>query len=92
MSYLDPEHIQVISEAYNDWEDVEGFSRVVKLDEIQGNQSRLSMPLYVKTDSDDCDQRELPEVFGEWLQSSNELRASMDDLFEMLDEFNDNKE
>ena len=46
----------------------------------------------MKTHSDDGDQRELPEVLGEWLQSSNELRASMDDLFEMLDEFNDNKE
>ena len=66
--------------------------RVVELDEIQANQSRLSIPLYVKTHSDDGDQRELPEVLGEWLQSSNELRASMDDLFEMLDEFNDNKE
>ena len=92
MSYLDPEHILAIAEAYNKWEDVEGFSRVVELDEIQANQSRLSIPLYVKTHIDDGDQRELPEVLGEWLQSSNELRASMDDLFEMLDEFNDNKE
>jgi type I restriction enzyme M protein len=92
MSYLDPEHILAIAEAYNKWENVEGFSRVVELDEIRANHSRLSIPLYVKTHSDDGDQRELPEVLGEWLQSSNELRASMDDLFEMLDEFNDIKE
>lgn len=92
ISKLLPEHILAIAEAYNKWEDVEGFSRVVELDEIQANQSRLSIPLYVKTHSDDGDQRDLPEVLGEWLQSSNELRASMDNLFEMLDEFNDNKE
>jgi type I restriction enzyme M protein len=91
MSYLDPEHILAIAEAYNKWEDVEGFSRVVELEEIQANQSRLSIPLYVKTRSHDGDKAELPEVLGEWLQNSNELRASTDNLFEILDESNDNK-
>ena len=91
ISYLDEEHILAISEAYSIWTDVEGFSRVVDIEEIQANQSRLSIPLYVKTHSDDGDQRELPEVLAEWLQSSNELRTSMDNLFEMLDEFNEKR-
>ena len=68
MSYLDPEHILEIAEAYNNWEDVEGFSRVVELDEILSNHSRLSIPLYLKKYSDDSEQRELSEIVGEWLQ------------------------
>lgn len=92
MSYLDTEHISVIAEAYNNWVNVEGFSRVVELKEIQANKFRLSIQNYVKSYSDDVDHREFSEVLGEWLQESKELGASMDNLFEILDDFQYNKE
>ena len=92
MSYLDTEHILVIAEAYNNWVNVEGFSRVVELKEIQANKFRLAIQNYVKSYSDDVDHREFSEVLGEWLQESKKLGASMDDLFEILDDFQDNKE
>ena len=76
MSYLDPEHIKEISEAYDNWEDVEGFCNIVDIDEIKDNHSRLSVQLYVKMDQNDVDHYLLPDVLNKWILSSNKLHSS----------------
>jgi type I restriction enzyme M protein len=44
---LEPEHAHTLLTTYRGFEDVDGLSRVVKLDEIAGNDFNLNIPLYV---------------------------------------------
>ncbi|WP_206063120.1 class I SAM-dependent DNA methyltransferase [Nocardioides sp. HDW12B] len=44
---LEPEHAQQLLDAYETFDDIDGLSRVVDLDEIAANEYNLSIPLYV---------------------------------------------
>ncbi len=48
-SYLDPEHIQAIVCAYQDYEDVQRFADVADLTEIEANDFNLNISRYVDT-------------------------------------------
>ena len=57
------------------------------MDEVLKNDSKLSIPLYVKSKKDESAvKRPLKELIAEWQQSSEEVRSSMDDMFETLEE------
>jgi type I restriction enzyme M protein len=43
-----PEHVERIHGWYRDYADVEGFARVVSLDEIAANDYNLNIPRYVE--------------------------------------------
>ncbi|NJE04103.1 SAM-dependent DNA methyltransferase [Thermococcus sp. MV11] len=47
LNQLAPEHIEKIVKAYREFKEVEGFSRVVALDEIRKNDYNLNVSLYV---------------------------------------------
>ena len=47
LNQLAPENIEKIVRAYRNFEDVEGLSRVVNLEEIKGNDYNLNVSLYV---------------------------------------------
>jgi len=89
MSYLDPEHIRTIADAYGKWEDVDGFCRVVGIREIQLNHYSLSIPIYLKSKIENVNQIGLSLAIDEWELCSNELRVSTNNLFNMLNEFSD---
>jgi type I restriction enzyme M protein len=83
MSYLDPHHINRIHDAFKRFKDEDGFAKVVELDEIlKDAHARLSVQLYVKTDTEVQDN--FSEAYTEWLSSSNKLKASMNELFKTL--------
>jgi type I restriction enzyme M protein len=85
-SFLDDDHIAEIVQAYRDFADVEGFSRVVPVADILDNNASLSIPLYIRTSNgEDVDTRPLKTVIKEWQDHSQVLRASMDDLFSQLE-------
>ena len=48
-NYIDPEHIEKIVEAYRAFEDVDRFTHVADLDEIQSNDFNLNISRYVDT-------------------------------------------
>lgn len=89
-SFLEEEHIQKILKTYQQCEDVEGFARVVTLDEIRANKANLSIPLYVRPKADDAagtaNGKPLPKVIEEWQASSKALRSSMDALLAALEQ------
>jgi len=81
-SFLEDGHITEIVQAYRDFADAEGFSRVVPVSEILANNASLSIPLYVRTpNGNKAEERPLEIIIKEWQESSLSLRASMDDLF-----------
>ena len=85
-SFLEPEHIEEIVQAYRQFEDIENFAKVVKVDEILKNRGSLSIQLYVRSSlSDNEDERPLDAVIEDWQTSSKNLRQSMSELFKKLE-------
>ena len=88
-SFLTEEHIEKITNAYNSYVDIEGFSKVVSVDEIKRNNCQLSIPLYVRTSNGEVIETEkeygVGQVVTDWLASSATLRESMRGLLELLE-------
>jgi len=89
-SFLRDEHIQKIYKAYKEYKDIEDFTKVVSIDDIKKNDSNLSINLYVRPKSERSEAEDIPleEVISDWLKSSEELKESVDDLFNTLKEVN----
>lgn len=86
-SYLTDEHIERIVRAYHAFEDVEGFARVVTLDEVLKQDANLNIPLYIRLQNgNNGADKGLHEVISEWQRSSDDLRESMKALFASLKE------
>lgn len=83
-SYLEASHIEKIHTAYKNFKDMEGFTRVVSNDNIIANKSNLSISLYVSNGKSQCSQKDISKVVAEWLESSDTLKESTDELFKML--------
>ena len=86
-SYLCEDHIKHIAEAYEKYEDEEGFACVATISEIEENDFSLSIPLYVKgTGNIDSvkDERSLQEVYEAWEESSANMHESYSALNKML--------
>jgi type I restriction enzyme M protein len=88
-SFLEERHITKIVTAYQAFADIDGFAKVVSLEQIRSQESNLSIPLYVRPISDEQSQNDRPslkECIADWEQSSQALRASMNELFSTLHE------
>lgn len=83
-SYLEANHIEKIHTACKNFKDVEGFARVVSNDNIVINKSNLSIPLYVSNGKSQHSQKDISKVVAEWLESSDALKKSTNELFKML--------
>jgi type I restriction enzyme M protein len=85
-SFLTDEHVERIVQAYVQFKDETGFSRVAMLKEIRAREGNLSIPQYVapvtprgtdgNTDTDNGE-RELDIVLADWLESSRILREAL---------------
>lgn len=93
-SFLTDAHIQQIVDAYQRPETpVDGFSRLVGIDEIRRQDCNLSIPLYIRpangvNDAADgtSDGAKLTKAIVDWNRSSTALRRSMSDFFVTLKE------
>ena len=87
-SFLKPEHQARILKAYKDFSDESGYAAVVEQEELLANDSRLSIPLYVKgatTTSEDENVTSLGEAWSEFGAYSEPFWEEMSALVEMLD-------
>jgi len=88
-SFLKDVHIERIVSAYRAFEDVYGFARVATIDEVIRNGANLSIPLYVRSANGGAkskgDEASLRYAIAGWRESSEALRASMDELFGVLE-------
>jgi type I restriction enzyme M protein len=95
MNFIQPEHQERIAKAYHDFEDIEGFAKVVSLAQIRSNDSNLSIPLYItkrnRRDPSVSDEKGeynangLKEEVKTWESSSFTLNASIEDLLKSLE-------
>jgi len=90
-SFLRDEQIQKMLHAYRNFENINGFARVVNKDEVLTNQANLNIPLYIRSNGNGSkagrsEETPLMHAIVEWQESSLTLRASMNNLFKMLEE------
>lgn len=86
-SFLKPEHIEKIHEAYEKWDDIENFSKVATIEEIKEKDYSLNIPLYIRPKGNNNGQEiTLDEAISKWQESSTHLKESVEDLFSALRE------
>ena len=90
MSFLKTEHQERIVDVYQAYADNPGFARVATLEEIAAQDYSLSLPLYVKRNSNGNgaseDERSLSQHWDEWEQDGRIFWQEMNGLIEMLDD------
>ena len=86
-SYLEERHIQKIASAYQDYEDEDGFSKIVTIDDIAENNFSLSIPLYVNNSAkvEDEEARFISEYYEDWLSASDKMRLEYEKLNAVLE-------
>lgn len=84
IALLEEKHIDKIFKAYHDFEDKEGFCKVVSTEEVLEKQASLNMALYV-SNVKKTEYIPLDEVIQNWKNSSLTLKKSMKELFEILE-------
>jgi type I restriction enzyme M protein len=78
-SFLRPQHIEKVLDAYRRYVDVPGFAHVAAFDEIRANDSNLSIPLYVTPDPvvANGDVVSVTDTIAQWEASSGESREAI---------------
>lgn len=88
MSFLRPEHQERIAAAYQAWSDEPGFAKVAGLEEIAVQDFSLSIPLYVRRETNGgsgTENRDLKALWAAWEQDGRTFWREMDTLVERLD-------
>jgi type I restriction enzyme M protein len=83
ISYLLAEHIDKIHKSYMEFETIEGFCYVADVEEILEKDASLNIPLYIKNGYNESILKPT-EAYEQWVKSSDNLRSSMSQLFEIL--------
>jgi type I restriction enzyme M protein len=76
-SFIEEHHRMKILDAYRNFKDIDFFSRVVSIDEICENQSRLKISDYVNSDHHSREGEPLEELIDDWQKSNSEKMDAM---------------
>lgn len=86
MGFLDEKHINKIFKAYQDFADIENFSALMTNEEVLANDGNMSISLYVRVQQLSMQtENKFEDVYDSWKDSSKQLKKSMNELFEILD-------
>ena len=83
-SYLEDHHISHIAGAYHSDVDEEDYSRLVDIEEIEGNNFNLSIPLYVRKKGVEPIALDLQECLDAWQENSALMHEALDGVMEMM--------
>jgi type I restriction enzyme M protein len=84
IAYVEQKHIDRIYKAYQEFDDVAGFAKVVSLDEILGNKGSLNIAQYISNVDSSIEKFTLDEALSNWNSESEKLKQSMNQLFQIL--------
>ena len=86
MAFLEKKHITKIFNAYKAFEDEKSFAIVKSKEDVLENKGNMSISLYVRPDElANGTQANFGEVYKDWDDSSKELKQSMSNLFQILE-------
>lgn len=83
-AWLEPHHIKKISDAYRNFEDVDGFAKVMSKEDVLENNGNLNIPLYVKQAQNNSE-HDLEDLLTAIKDGQEQTNASLESLFEKLD-------
>lgn len=84
IAFLETNHIDKIYNNYKDFKEIEGFSKLVSVEEILGNKGSLNIAQYVSNVAVNGESLSVYEALTNWNKQSNELKESMNELFQIL--------
>jgi len=86
-SYLEDSHIKKIALAYEKYETVPNFAKVVTIKDIAYNNFSLSIPLYIKysPQEGEVDERSVQIRYENWRELSETAKQSFDKLNAMVE-------
>jgi len=87
-SYLDDNHIRKIASAYDKYENIPDFAKVVTIKDIEDNNFSLSIPLFIKhsLQEGEVDERSMQEHYEDWRAVSEMMKLSYTKLNSMFGE------
>lgn len=82
ISMLEERHIEKIFKAYKDYQDIEGFAKVVSNQQILENNATLNISQYVSrlAVKDDVQKLSFLEIYSQWDNNRKKLREAMNKL------------
>ena len=83
LAYLTAEHINKLYSAFKDFVDVPNFAKVATIEDIMSFDGNMNINFYVKKENSQTD-LSLPKSYREWEKNGDTLKASMNNLFKLL--------
>jgi type I restriction enzyme M protein len=84
IAYLEQSHIDRIYKAYSSFEDIDGFAKVVSIDEVLVNKGSLNIAQYLSNVDSSVEKLSLEDAITNWNSQSEKLKESMNELFQIL--------
>ena len=87
-NFIPEEDIRTIAEAYVEYEEIDGFSRAITIDEALENDGSLSVTLYLPNIGEnnvEDESIEFEDTINEWMSSSLKLHEECELLIHMLE-------
>jgi type I restriction enzyme M protein len=82
-AFLTEAHIEKLFKAYKDFKDIPNYAKVATLDEVFANNGNMNINFYVKRNNENGE-KGFEDIYDRWIHSSNSLKDSMKNLFEVL--------
>jgi len=84
IGFLESKHIERIFNSYRDFQDDDGFTKVVDIETILNNKASLNIAQYVSNVDQNGVLVSFDEALKTWEETSKSLKESMNQLFEIL--------
>lgn len=84
LAYLESHHIKRIYDSYQNFEDEEGFSKVVSNAIVIENKGSLNIAQYLSNVTIDENKMSVNDAFLNWESNGMKLKESMNELFQIL--------
>ena len=85
MSYLEKKHIDNIFQAYLDFENKENLSTLVDSTDVLSNMGNMTLSLYVQPQKNSESTLSFEDGFSLWDKSNESMKATMNKLFQTLE-------
>jgi type I restriction enzyme M protein len=84
-SFLTEKHIEKIHDAYQKFDDVAGFAKVMTNEDLLKAKSDLTISRYVCKGKEEAKDEKLDVVISDWLEDSKELRNASKKLLKLIE-------
>ena len=85
-SFLTEEHIDKIHSTYREFREIEGFSKILSIEEIQENNSNLKVSKYIRSSKiPDRETASYLQLYDSFLKSEEDIKKRMTSLFAELE-------